>query len=176
MNHFTELILKRRSIREYNTEEKISHSVIKQIMETALMAPTSKNSQAWQFILIEDKMMLKNISACKSHGAAFISKCNLAVIVLIDPLCSEAHIEDATIAATYIQLQSENLNLGSCWVHIRERKTTNNYDSEQYIKDLLNIPSHLCVECIISIGNKIKEIKHHKKMEIQWEKVHNGKW
>jgi len=68
------------------------------------------------------------------------------------------------------------LNLGSCWIHIRERKTANGYDSEQYVRDLLNIPLHFCVECIIAIGHKAKEIKPHSEEKLQWEKLHVGKW
>lgn len=178
MNHFATLISKRKSIRIYDTEKQILLSEKKQIIKSALMSPTSKNSRTCQFILIENKTTLKKLSLCKSSGAAFIAKCNLAIIVLSDPIRSEAYIEDATIAATYIQLQAEDLNLGSCWVHIRERKTANNCNSEQYIKDVLNIPLHLCIECIIAIGHKhkIEEHKFYNEKKLQWEKIHIGKW
>ncbi|GHT87199.1 hypothetical protein FACS189420_2300 [Bacteroidia bacterium] len=40
------------------------------------------------------------------------------------PLQSAAPIEDATIAATYIQLQAEDLDLGSCWSQVAGRETS----------------------------------------------------
>ncbi|BAG83422.1 nitroreductase family protein [Candidatus Azobacteroides pseudotrichonymphae] len=177
MNYFAKLVEKRRSIRDYNTKKRIlSPEVKKQIIKVALMSPTSKNSRPWQFILVENEEMLKNLSACKASGAAFIANCALAIIVLSDPSQSEAYIEDAAIAASYIQLQVEDLKLGSCWIHVRERKTANGHSSEQYIRNLLNIPLHLCVECIISIGYKAKEIKSHDEEKLQWEKLHIGNW
>ena len=40
---------------------------------------------------------------------------------MADPLASDVWIEDASIASIMIQLQAEDLGLGSCWVQVRER-------------------------------------------------------
>lgn len=171
MNNFGELIKNRRSTRHY-TEQKLLPSQVEEIMKAALMAPSSKNSRPWQFILIEDKETLKKLSLCKSSGASFIEGCALAIIVLSDPIQSSAHVEDAAIAATYIQLQAEDLGLGSCWIQISGRETSDGYNSEQYVRDLLNIPLQLVVSCIISVGYKEKAGKPHDPEKLQWEKLH----
>jgi len=170
MTNFAELITKRRSIRQY-TDKTLSASDVEKIMKAALMSPSSKNSQPWQFVLIEDKETLRKLSLSKPTGAAFVENCALAIVVLSDPLQSGAHIEDAAIAATYIQLQAEDLGFGSCWIQIRGRETENGYDSEQYIRDLLEIPLQLTVGCIIAIGDKAKEGKPHNEEKLQWEKL-----
>ncbi|MDR0865081.1 MAG: nitroreductase family protein [Candidatus Symbiothrix sp.] len=175
MNNFAELIIHRRSVRQY-TDEPLLPSEVEQILKTALMSPSSKNSRSWQFVLVENKETLQKLSVCKSTGAKFIENCALAVVVLTDPLQSEAHLEDAAIAATYLQLQAEDLGLGSCWVQIRGRETEAGYDSEQYVRDLLEIPLQLSVGCIVTIGHKERVGKPHSEEKLQWEKLHLGKY
>ena len=175
MNSFAELIENRRSTRHY-TEEKLTPQEVEQILKTALTAPTSKNSKPWQFILVEDKDLLKKLSVSKSSGASFVADCALAIVVLSDPMRSEAHLEDASIAATFIQLQVEDLGLGSCWVQIRGREAENGQDSEDYIRDLLDIPFQLTVGCIVAIGHKARTGKPHDESKLLWEKVHIEKY
>jgi septum formation protein len=56
-------------------------------------------------------------------GAAFLADAAMAVVVMADPLASDVWIEDASIASIMIQLQAEDLGLGSCWIQVRERFT-----------------------------------------------------
>jgi nitroreductase len=175
MNSFAELIINRRSVRQYTGEPLLSQEV-EQIMKAALLSPTSKNSRSWQFVLVEDKGALENLSLCKPSTASFIAGCALAIVVTTDPLLSEAHIEDAAIAAAYIQLQAEDLGLGTCWCQIKGRETADGYDSEQYVKDLLDIPSQLSIGSIIAVGHKARVPKPHDESKLQWEKLHIGKY
>jgi nitroreductase len=175
MNNFAELVKNRRSTRQF-TEEKLTAEEVEQIMKSALMSPTSKNGRSWNFVLVEDKEMLRLLSQCRESGAAFVEQCALAIVIVSDPVQSAAPIEDATIAATYIQLQAEDLGLGSCWSQVTGRETADGSDSEQYIRDLLDIPYTHGVECIIAIGHKAKIGKPHDEDKLLWEKVHVGKF
>jgi nitroreductase len=175
MKNFAELVMNRRSIRQY-TNSLLLPSDVEQIMKSALMAPSSKNSRSWQFILVENKETLKKLSACKPSGALFVQNCALAIIVLTDPMQTEAYLEDAAITAAYIQLQAEDLGLGSCWIQITGRETENGYDSEQYVKDLLDIPLSLSICCIIAVGHKVKAVQPHSEENIEWEKIHIEKY
>ena len=175
MTRFSELAITRRSVRQY-ADEPLSSAEVEQILRSALVSPSSKNSRSWEFVLIEDKAMLKQLSLCKPSGSAFLENCALAVVVLTDILQSEAYIEDSSIAATYIQLQAEDLGLGSCWIQIHGRETADGSDSEQYVRHLLGIPLHLFVGCIIAIGHKMKEGKPHDEEKLPWEKLHIEKY
>jgi len=175
MNGFGELIANRRSVRKY-TEEKLTPEEVELIMKAALMAPSSKRSTPWQFVLVEDKEDLEKLSFCKSSGCNFIADCALAVAVLADPMQSEAFVEDASIAALLIQLQAEDLGLGSCWVQIRGRETETGQDSEDYVRNVLDIPFQLSVNCIVTIGHKQKPGKPFDESRLQWEKLHIGKY
>ncbi len=175
MKNFHELLVNRRSIRKY-TGEAISPEDVQLILEAALMAPSSKNSRPWEFITVEDKKKLELLSYCKEFGAAPIGKCSLAIVVCADPAQSEAWIEDATIAATYMQLQAEALGLGSCWIQIRGRFSGDGEPAEDYVRALLDIPISLPVLCIVTLGHKDEERKPFNPEKLLWERVHIGKW
>ncbi len=100
MKDFHDLIVNRRSIRRYTPEE-ISPEDVKTILEAALMAPTSKSSRAWHFVVVEDSKQLELLSKCKVSGAGPVAGCALAIVVAVDAKITEPWIEDASIAATH---------------------------------------------------------------------------
>ncbi len=175
MDNFHELLVTRHSIRKYS-EEEISAEEVKLLLEAALMAPSSKNSRPWYFVVVEDKKKLEMLSTCKSFGAAPIAKCSLAVVVAADPEMSEAWIEDSSIAATLLQLQAEDLELGSCWIQIRGRMRDDEETADDYVKAVLSMPASLQVECIITLGHKGEERKPFNPEKMLWERVHVGEW
>lgn len=175
MTDFKELIINRRSTRKF-TEEPLTPEQVELIIKSALMSPASKSSNPWQFLLVEDKEMLEKLSQCKKSGSKLIAGCALAVIVLADPLTSDVWIEDSSITSIMMQLQAEDLGLGSCWVQIRERYTTADTPSDEYIKELFDIPMQLQVLSIIALGHKAQERPPFDEEKLQWEKVHIGKF
>jgi len=171
MKSFAELIKNRRSIRQF-TEEKLQAEEVELIIKAALTAPTSRNCRAWKFVLVENPDVLRQLALSKTTGAAFLEQCALAIVVLSNPIQSIAPIEDASIAAAYIQLQAEDLGLGSCWCQIAGRETASGEDSEQYVRDLLNIPFQYGITCIIAIGHKERVGKPHEDEDLLWENVY----
>lgn len=100
----------------------------------------------------------------------------LAIVVMADPLASDVWIEDAAIASIMIQLQAEDLGLGSCWVQVRERFTATGMPSGEYVHEVLDIPLQLQVVSIIAVGHKGMERKPFNEEHLQWEKVHINKY
>ena len=175
MKDFHELLTKRRSIRRY-TDELIDAEDVKLILEAGLMAPCSKSSRAWQFILVDDKEMLERLSQCKPAGAMPIAKASLAIVVAIDPSKTEPWIEDASVAATLMLLQAADLGLGGCWIQVRDRYQADGTPSEEYVRELLSIPEELPVVCILTFGHPAEERKEIDTSKLLWEKVHIGTW
>lgn len=175
MENFHELLKNRRSIRKY-TEELLSSDDVKLILQAGLMSPSSKRTNGWEFVVVEDKEILKQLSQCKDFGAKLIAGASLAIIVLADPLKSDVWIEDASIASILMQLQAEDLGLGSCWVQIRERFGADEKPADEYVRELLDIPLQMQVLSIIAIGKKDEVKKPFDEEKLQWEKVHIGKW
>jgi len=146
------------------------------LMHATLMSPSSKRSTPWQFILVEDPEMLKFLSESKKSGSQLISGAALAVVVLVDPALGDVWIEDASIASFALQLEAEDLGLGSCWVQIRGRESAEGIDSEVFIRRLLDIPDNLRVENVIAIGVKDEIKKPFDESRLQWEKIYIGKF
>ncbi|MEG1749287.1 MAG: nitroreductase family protein [Tannerellaceae bacterium] len=173
MNHFATLIKQRRSTRKF-TNQLLSPELVEQLLRAALMAPSSKRSNPWQFIVVEDKEMLGKLAGCKKNGASFLAECALAVVVLGNGMESDVWIEDASIASIYMQLQAEDLGLGSCWCQVRNRQTELDEDSNEYVRRLLTIPYQLDVLSIIGFGYKDQTRKPFDEDNLQWEKIHLG--
>lgn len=175
MSFFSNLITTRRSIRKF-TDETIKPEEVELILKAGLKSPSSKNAKPWHFIAVEDKEMLEKLSVCKKASGKFIAQCPLAVVVTGDPLTSDVWVEDTSIASIMMQLQAEDLNIGSCWVQVRGRNTENGVSSEEYVKDLLNIPMQLQVLAIIAFGYKEQQKPPIDDEKLDWTKVHIGKY
>lgn len=175
MNSFSDLIKNRRSMRKF-TDEELTQEEVVTLMKAALMAPTSKRSNAWQFIVVDDKEILEELSHCKEQSSQFIADAALAVVVVADPLASDVWIEDASIASIYLQLQAEDLGLGSCWVQVRERYTASGMSSDEFVHGVLDLPLQLQVLSVVAIGHKGMERKPFDESHLQWEKIHLNKY
>lgn len=162
-------------MRKFTSEELTQEEVVA-LLKTALMSPSSKRSNCWQFIAVDDKETLKDLSHCKEQSAGFIADAALAIVVVADPLSSDVWIEDASIASIMIQLEAEDLGLGSCWVQIRERFTAAGTPSDEYVREILGIPLQLQVLSIVAIGHKGMERKPFNEEHLQWEKIHINKY
>lgn len=172
---FNHLILNRRSIRRYTAQELPAEDV-KLILEAGLLAPTSKNSHPWHFIVVDDKEMLQRMSEVRTMGAGPVARCAMAVVVAADTTLSDVWVEDCSIAASYMQLQAAALGLGSCWIQIRNRFGAENISAEEQLQEMLGIPEHVNIECIITLGYKDEQRKPLDPSKTLWEKVHIERW
>ncbi|MGL4292720.1 MAG: nitroreductase family protein [Bacteroidales bacterium] len=175
MENFHDLLIRRRSIRKY-TNEPLTPEQVRLILEAALMSPAGKRKNPWQFVVVEDRTMLNQLAQAKEHGAGPIAGASLAVIVVCDPYISDTWIEDASIASILMQLQCEDLGLGSCWIEMHNRFSAEGIPATDIIRNLLGIPAELAVLSVIAIGHKDEEKKPFDPEKLQWEKVHIGNW
>jgi len=167
---FLSLLEKRRSIRKFKQKE-VEPEKIERLVEAALRAPSSMGNNPWEFIVVKKPDLLAKLSTAKEHGSQFLRNAALGIVVCADPDKSQVWVEDASIAAIFIHLAAESLELGSCWVQIRERMHDPKKTSGSYISELLNIPGNMQVECVIGIGYPDEEKAPHGKEELQFEKV-----
>jgi len=145
------LFLKRRSIRKFK-DKKIETEKVKQLIQAALLPPSSHGRYPCRHIIVDDKKLLLQLSKSKLHGSAFIANAPLAIIVIADKMRSDAWVEDTSIASTYIMLIAEWMGLGCCWIKTRERKHSESKSSEEFIRETLGIPDHFGVLAILALG------------------------
>ena len=175
MMNFQELQIQRRSIRKYS-DELLTPEETKKILEAALLSPTSKNKHSWSFIAVEDRDMIAKLAECKPHSASFITEAPLVVVVAGNPLISDAWVEDASIATINMQMQAEEINIGSCWIQVRNRSYSDRVTSGEYINELLDIPMPIEVVCLIAFGKKEASRRPADISNLRWEKIHIGKY
>jgi nitroreductase len=172
---FKNLVQQRRSHRKFTTEE-IDSEDVKMILRAGLMSPTSKGQRAWQFVVVDDPIDLQKLADSKEQGAQLIARAAMAVVVLGDDSQNNCWIEDGSLAAFAMQLQAEDLGLGSCWVQIRDRHLSDGTPAEEVVRGILDIPKNHRVLCIVAFGHPADVRKEQSEDKLKWEQVHIGKF
>jgi nitroreductase len=169
------LLKARRSVRKYHDRE-VEKDKLDIILKSALLSPSSRSIRPWEFIAVNDKGLLRKLSRCRDHGAAFLEGAPLGIVVIADPGASDVWIEDASIAAIIIHLTAQSMGLGSCWIQIRERFYNENEKAEDYIKGILGIPEKYHIESIIAIGYPFEEKRPYDESRLMYQKLHLNKF
>ena len=116
---FLELAKKRYSCRKFS-DKPVEPEKIEKILQAAISAPTAKNVQPFKIWVIQSQNALEKArSATACHF-------NAPVILAIGGTCENAFVRpfdnrnyqdvDASIVATHIMLEVEDLGLGTTWV------------------------------------------------------------
>lgn len=152
---FSEVIQKRHSVRKY-ADQPVDREILDTIISMAETAPSSKNTHSTAFMLVEDKDVLNAISEMRERGSAFVKDAAATIVVMGDTTKTDIWVENAAISATFIQLAATAMDLGSCWVHVRDRQRSKNDpskgDAETYLRGLLGIKDNYKVLCVIALG------------------------
>ncbi len=130
-------------IRDY-LDKPIPDESLQRILEAGRLAPSSKNSQPWHFIVIRDKVTLKKISELTPTGE-HIAKAPLAIAILMDQ--AKLPEIDGARAVQNMVLEAWDMGIGSCWV-------TNFYDDG--VKDLLGAPQRMKLVTVMPFGYPIE--------------------
>lgn len=169
-----DLLIKRRSIRKY-TDAPIEKDKVEQLISAALLAPTSRNTRPWEFIVVDTPELLEKLSIAKP-GAQHLKGAAMGIVVLADPQASDVWIEDTSIATTILLLTAQSLGLGACWIQIRERMYKEGISAGEYVRETLGIPENLQVEAIVSLGYPKETRPEHREDELLRTKIHWNKF
>ena len=165
-----EALRNRRSIRKYE-QRPIEPEKVEILEEALLRAPSSRSISPWEFVFVDDKGILSALSKSKQHGSSFLEGAALGIVVCGDEQKSDVWVEDCSIASIIVQLVVVELELGSCWIQIRNRMHNDMITAEDYIRNLLNIPDRLKIESIISIGYPAETREPLSKDKLQYDKI-----
>ncbi len=155
-NEILKAIKERRSILRFKTKT-ITDDEINTILEAALWAPSWVNSQPWNFIIVKDPDIKRQLSqsAATILGKG-IEEAPIIIVVTTDTTKDPHHyIEDGAAASQNISLAAYSLGYGSYWVGVFDLKQEKN-SSEEKIKDLLRIPKTHRVISLLPIGEPLE--------------------
>lgn len=175
MSEMMELLRKRRSIRAF-TPEPVTPETVDLLVEALLRSPSSRGKNPWEFVVVDDRELLEQLSRSKEHGSQFIKNAPLAIVVCADSTVSDVWVEDCSIAAIIVQMTALSLGLGSCWAQIRNRSHDAVRSADEYIRELLGLPERFVVECIVGIGHPAEEKKPVPVEALQYDKVKRNRY
>lgn len=162
-------ILNRTSVREFK-DLPIENSKITKLLEAAMQAPSAKNQQPWEFIVIDDKSILLELSKT-SAGSWPLNTATCAIIPMLMPSTLSPHfrVQDLSAATENILLEATNQGLGSVWIGIYPLE-----DRLAHVEKTLNISGDVHPFSIIALGYPLKE----KTVKLRYDssKVHYNKW
>lgn len=159
----------RRSIRRFK-ETKISQEMITQMLKSAMQAPSAKNQQPWEFIVVDDVNKLKKMSTA-SQGSWPLEQAPLAIVAIMKPSDKSPHYRDQDLSAATqnILLEAHQLGLGAVWIgcYPLEERTS-------LIKEVLDIPSPYEPFSVLAIGhpNETRDLQER----YDQTRVHLNRW
>ena len=136
-------ILKRRSIRKY-TAEPVSDELVDLLLRAAMAAPSARNQQKWQFVVVREQAAKDEIAKIKPHGASMAPQASALIAVLGDP--AGLYMETDTAAAVEnILIAAANLDLGAVWVGMNDTH-------QEKMRVLLEFPESLRIYALVPVG------------------------
>ncbi|MDO5718826.1 MAG: nitroreductase family protein [Tissierellia bacterium] len=141
-----EIIKKRRSIRKYK-DEKIDKKILEKILEAGRLAPSTRNSQNWKFIMVTEKELLQKVASSMTQdfgreAQAIIVACGIKDSEYMKSNQPKTAI-DISVATAYMQLVALEENIGSCWI--------GSFDAE-IVREAIGIPSNMCAVTLTTLG------------------------
>lgn len=168
---FDDVLLKRRSVRKFKDEE-VTKDQLNKILQAGLLAPTSMNRKPCNFLIVTNKDILKELSKVKEHGASFLAGANKAIVVVANTLQADTWIEDSSIALSFMHLKAADIGVGSCWIQIHLRKSSDGEDAEKLVRDIVKIDDYFRIVGILALGIPDGEVKPHTLEDIDKGKIH----
>lgn len=170
MGSFLELCQRRRSIRKY-TNQPVEREKLDYMLRCALMAPSGKRLNPWEFVVITDTATIRAMAPCKEYGAGMLETAMAAIVVAVDEQKSTTALFDGAIAAEHLLLAAEEQGLGACWCHIVGRE-----NAEKMVKQLAGVPENLTVICVVTVGYKDEERKNYDLDKLLYDKIHYNRY
>ena len=149
---FIDIARSRHSSRLFTSEPLLPREM-ELIMEAGDLAPSSRSRRPVRLIPVVDEGLIRRLAMCKDSGTRALETATFAVIVAADPKVSDVWIEDCSIATIMMQMEAEDLGIGSCWIQIRLRKVGDT-DSEDFVIKEAGLDPGLKVLSIVAFGRR----------------------
>jgi len=135
---YSELLKKRRAVRDYEDKE-VPLNILMQIINESCLAPSSSNRQPWHFIIINNKDVIKRLSDESKRNLLLDLERNPAspssnyeailrdkpfnvfynapcLVFIVGPRELQSIQVDCALAASYFMFSACAKGLGTCWI------------------------------------------------------------
>lgn len=148
-------IFNRRSIRRFSPQP-LTKEQVETLVGAAMQAPSGKNVQPWEFLIVDDPDM--RIKLSKTHPYAGAAK-NAPTVILL--LCNMAAYlseddrfwqQDMAAAAENILLAAQSMGLGSVWLGLAPLQ-----ERMEYVRQAFALPEGIMPFAMFPVGYPLKE-------------------
>lgn len=165
------LFKKRRSVRSFQDKE-IEDEKLTEIVKAASVAPSGRNMKPWEFIVVEDQKVLKDLAEGLTWGS-FLAGSAACVVVMGDEERSDLWLEDCSLASGHIYLEATNQGIGCCWVHVRNKNLESGKSAEKFVLDKCQVDGKFRVLCVLALGYPESELienhdRQYDKSKVGW--------
>ncbi|MBI4668069.1 MAG: nitroreductase family protein [Elusimicrobia bacterium] len=107
-----EAIQQRRSVRLFSGQP-IAKEALERIADAGRLAPSARNLQPWEFVVVTDRRMLGELGAMAEAGR-FLAQSAAAIAVFCRD--TKRYLEDGSAATQNMLIAATALGIGSCWI------------------------------------------------------------
>ena len=150
---FLNLAKKRYSCRSF-LKKKVEKEKIEKILEAGRVAPTAVNFQPQRILVLDDEEKLSKLNECTKYGWG----APIVMVICYDKTISwkrqydnkDEGIIDASIVATHMMLEIQDLGLGTTWI--------GSFDPEK-VREIYKIPENLEIISLMPVGYPAEDAK-----------------
>jgi nitroreductase len=160
----------RRSIRQY-LDKPVPQDMLQQVLISAMHAPSACNQQPWQFVVIEDRKLLREVPKINSY-AAMAAEAPVAILV-----CGDSSLEtvpgywviDCSAAVQNLLLAAHALGLGAVWTGVYPQQ-----ERVEGFRRLLSLPKNVTPHSLVPLGYPAEQPPQEERY--QTDRVHHNGW
>jgi nitroreductase len=141
------VVMKRRSVRVFE-ETPVSNELVVKLLEAGMQAPSAHNQQPWEFIVVDDRTLLDEMSKM-SNGSKLLMKAPLAIITMMKESDKSPYMrpQDMSAATENILVRAVELGLGGVWIGVYPLE-----ERMKHVSDIFHINGTTVPFSIIAIG------------------------
>ena len=125
-----------------------------------------------ELIVVTDSELLTQLSQCRKAGSQMLAGAGACIIVLGDEDKTDVWVEDCSNVILTMHYMATSLGLGSCWIQGRNRISSTEESTEDYIRNMFHFPKNLRLEALLSIGHIDQTLPAKEVTEELLSKVH----
>ena len=144
-----DVLMERISVRDF-TDEPVSDSDLESILKAAMQAPSARNQQAWEFLVVDDPSLIRELAKASPYAGP-VSRAPMAVVVMGDRgrmTVPQMWDQDMGACIENLMVKARELGLGTCWIGILPLE-----DRMAYISELFSLPEDMMPSAIVAVGH-----------------------